>query len=109
LNNRRLAALFGFVLVATGLVGLTHAPSPMSSATPYDLFHIAFGAIGIACSVGRRGSKAFNIGFGAIDLYQALAQQLGWFPADWFLWKSADLILHVGIGALLVGLGFSLD
>jgi hypothetical protein len=108
-NNRKLAGGFGAILIVTGLLGLAHGPSPMSSATPYDVFHVAFGALGLYCSLKPGRAKAFNVGFGAIDLYQAVAQQFAWFPQDYFVWKPADQLLHVVIGGLLVFLGLKLD
>lgn len=49
--------------------------------------------------------RAFNVGFGLIDLYQALASALGLFPGEYFRWQTADDVLHVVIGTALVAVG----
>jgi hypothetical protein len=49
--------------------------------------------------------RAFNIGFGLLDLYQALASFMDWFPESYFGWKTADDILHIIIGAVLFLIG----
>ena len=48
---------------------------------------------------------AFNIGFGAIDLYQAVASFAGLFPEQLFRWTVVDDVLHVIVGAALVLIG----
>jgi hypothetical protein len=101
--NRKLAGGFGAALILTGILGLLAVPSPMSAAVPYDVFHIAFGVVGLACAAaGGRAGRAFNGGFGLIDLYQAAAQRAGWFPIAYFHWRPADLVMHVLVGAALV-------
>ena len=64
---------------------------------------------GIACaaSASRRPAQAFNIGFGALDLYQAAASRRGWFPKRWFRWRAADDALHVVVGTALIVAGLS--
>lgn len=52
------------------------------------------------------GVIGFNLVFGAIDLYQAVAGVTGWFPAQLFGLKPADHLVHVAIGVALVGLGY---
>jgi len=49
-RNRRLLTVFGPLLIATGLAGLLLPArlSLMSNATPYDVFHLAGGALGTA-------------------------------------------------------------
>ena len=76
-----------------------------SGAPAYNVFHLIFGALGIVASRRRRTARAFNVGFGAIDLYQAVASRRGWFPQKAFRWKTADDVLHVVIGAGLVAAG----
>src|SRR5262249_54856392 len=86
-------------------------PSPpdrlLRTAPAYNVFHIIFGTLGLACVLsGREGAvAAFNLGFGAIDLYQALASFAHWFPIDHFRWMRADDVLHVVLGVLLVSVG----
>ena len=104
-----LAGLFGPLLVLTGVAGLLLPPrlSLMSNAVPYDVFHIAFGALAIALVAARsaRGAALFNAGFGAVDLYQALAGVTGLFPAAAFQLRPADHAVHVLFGLLLVLVG----
>ena len=108
-RNVLLLTVFAPVLIATGLAGLLLPPgrSPMSGAVAYDVFHIFFGALGLAIVAGRsaRLASLFNIGFGAVDLYQAVAGILGIFPAGVFGLRPADHVLHVVLGLLLVGVG----
>ena len=107
--SRTVARVFGPVLIVTGLLGFAvpKGKAATSGAPAYNIFHLIFGGIGMACASSRRGraSQAFNIGFGAIDLYQALASRRGWFPQRWFRWKKADDLLHVTIGAALIVAG----
>jgi len=107
--SRSTLRIFAPVLVLTGVLGflIPHKKSLTSGAPAYNVFHLIFGAIGIVCaaSPGRRPAQAFNIGFGALDLYQAAASQRGWFPTQWFRWRVADDVLHVGIGAGLIVAG----
>ena len=101
--------VFGPVLIVTGLLGFAvpKGKAVTSGAPAYNIFHLIFGGIGIACasSPRRRASQMFNIGFGAIDLYQAVASRRGWFPQRWFRWKKADDVLHLAIGAGLIVAG----
>ena len=108
-RNLWLTGLFGPVLVLTGAAGLLlpERLSLMSNAVPYDVFHITFGVLGVALAVARsaRGAALFNLGFGAIDLYQALAGVTGLFPAGLFHLRPADHAVHVLFGVLLVVFG----
>jgi hypothetical protein len=105
--NTVVLAIFAPVLILTGALGFVLPPGPMSAAPAYNIFHIAFGALGTALVLTRRDPaiRAFNIGFGLIDLYQALASALDLFPAEHFRWQTADDVLHVVIGAALVAVG----
>lgn len=105
--NRVVLAIFAPVLILTGALGFVLPPGPMSAAPAYNIFHIVFGALGGALVLARRPGpiRAFNIGFGLIDLYQAVASFLGLFPLAYFQWKTADDVLHVVIGAALVAVG----
>jgi hypothetical protein len=109
-NHNRLAlAIFAPVLILAGALGFVLPPGPMSAAPAYNIFHLVFGALGGALVLlGRdRPIRAFNIGFGLIDLYQAAASLLGLFPIHHFQWKAADDVLHVVLGAALVAIGLS--
>jgi hypothetical protein len=106
-RNLRLLALFGPVLILTGVAGLLLPPSLMSNAAPYDIFHICFGTLGVAIVLLRsaRGAALFNLGFGAVDLYQAFAGLIGLFPAQVFHLRPGDHVVHVVLGLLLVVFG----
>jgi hypothetical protein len=108
-RNLRLLTVFGPLLIVTGVSGLLLPPglSLMSGAAPYDIFHILFGALGLAIVLSRsaRWAALFNLGFGAVDLYQALAGAIGFFPAGPFGLRPADHVVHVLFGLLLVAFG----
>ncbi|MGI8657079.1 MAG: hypothetical protein ACR2LC_17900 [Pyrinomonadaceae bacterium] len=75
--NRIALMVFAPVLILTGIAGfLIPADKGLTSgAMPYNVFHIVFGCLGIALWLSKDEWLAinFNIGFGLIDLYQALA------------------------------------
>jgi len=108
-RNLRLLAVFGPVLILTGVTGLILPPglSLMSGAAPYDIFHIVFGTLGLAIVLARsaRYAALFNLGFGAVDLFQAVAGVVGFFPAGPFGLRPADHVVHLVLGALLVVFG----
>ncbi|HEY9282096.1 MAG TPA: hypothetical protein VIP46_01460 [Pyrinomonadaceae bacterium] len=99
--------VFAPVLILVGALGfvLPESASLTSTASAYNWFHVAFGALGLLLALSRRESyaRAFNLGFGLIDLYQAAASFLHLFPEKHFRWTRADDVLHVAVGALLVG------
>jgi hypothetical protein len=105
--NKIILSVFAPILVLTGIFGFVLPEGPMSCALVYNIFHIVFGFIGLASILGGRlaAIRGFNIGFGLIDLYQALASAMDWFPESLFAWKPADDVLHVVIGAGLVVIG----
>jgi hypothetical protein len=107
--NRSIARAFGATLILTGVAGFVIPPKKAltSGAPAYNVFHLIFGVTGIVASRRRRTARAFNAGFGAIDLYQAVASRRGWFPQKAFRWKTADDVLHVVIGAGLIAAGLS--
>jgi len=109
--NLRVAGGFGAILILTGAAGLVW-PDPaglMSQAVPYDLFHLAFGTLGLTLGLRRRPVPAalFNLGFGAVDLYQVLAGLTGLFPARLFGLKPGDHLVHLVLGVALVACGLS--
>ena len=100
--------IFAPVLILTGLLGFIMPDGLISSAPEYNIFHIVFGFIGLGFAISRNENliRDFNIGFGLIDLYQALANFMNWFPDSYFQWKTADDYLHISVGAALVLIGF---
>jgi hypothetical protein len=110
LVNGRVLAVFGPVLIVAGIAGFLTPPrlALMSGAPAYNVFHIAFGALGTALVLAKTatGMAAFNLGFGAADLYQAVAGVAGWFPARQFRYKPADHVVHVVLGLGLAAVGW---
>src|SRR5262245_21313557 len=107
--NFFILAIFAPALVLVGILGFIIPPhkSLTSGAAPYNIFHIAFGVIGAAIVMSNHPAtiKTFNLGFVLIDIYQAIASYFGLFPKHLFKWTRVDDILHVVIGAALVGIG----
>lgn len=111
--NMLVLRIFAPVLIVVGVLGfvLPESMAMTSGAAPYNIFHIVFGLIGLGCVASKQLSlvRAFTIGFGAIDLYQAVASFAGLWPKALFQWKTADDVLHIVIGLLLVGVGVLAD
>lgn len=109
-RNVQLLTAFAPLLLLTGVLGfvLPSSMSLMSGAAPYNVFHLLAGAVGAGLLVARRvsGIIAFNLAFGLIDLYQALAGVTGLFPAGFFALRPADHVVHVLVGSVLVVVGY---
>jgi len=107
--NSLTLAIFAPILILVGILGfvIPANKSLTSGETSYNLFHITFGVLGIIIMLtGNEGAiRAFNIGFGVIDLYQAVASFASLFPKQLFKWTRVDDILHVVVGAVLVLIG----
>jgi len=103
------ASVLAPLLVLTGALGfaLPARWALLSGAPVYNLFHGAAGMAGIWLVIrfGGRGAVAFNLAFGLVDLYQALAGAVDLFPAALFAYRPLDDVLHVVLGLGLVGLG----
>ena len=108
--NGRVLAVFGPVLILTGIAGfLIPARFALLSGAPsYNVFHIAFGILATALVLARSATAiaAFNLGFGIGDVYQLVAGLTGWFPARQFRYKPADHVVHAVIGVGLVAVGW---
>jgi hypothetical protein len=107
--NRKVLLVFAPILILIGTLGFL-LPSTIgltSGAAQYNIFHITFGIIGLIILFTKRECfiRGFNIGFGVIDLYQALASFLHLFPESVFRWTRGDDILHIVIGAGLIAVG----
>lgn len=102
-------AVFAPILVIVGILGfIIPADKAATSGAPaYNVFHIVFGVTGIVLALTSNDTaiRTFNIGFGAIDLYQAAASRLHWWPEKLFRWTKVDDVLHVVIGVVLVAVG----
>lgn len=109
--NYRVLLIFAPVLILTGILGFVIPTDKglMSGAPAYNIFHIIAGSVGLLLVLAKDEDfiRAFNIGFGLIDLYQAVASFMHLFPEQAFLWKPADDVLHIVIGAGLVCVGLS--
>ena len=107
--NQIVLLIFAPLLIIVGIAGLVIPAdkSLTSGAIPYDIFHICFGIVGVIILLAKsvRGAIIFNIGFGLIDLYQAVASYFNLFPKSFFLWTGVDDILHIVIGLILVIVG----
>ena len=105
--NRVVLTVFAPLLILVGVLGfvLPESAGLTSGAPAYNVFHIVSGALGLLLLLAKRESyaRAFNLGFGLVDLYQAAASFLHLFPEQFFRWTRADDVLHVAVGALLVG------
>ena len=108
--NYYVLLIFAPLLIVVGILGflIPENKSLTSGAPAYNIFHIAFGLIGLGIlySGDVPCMRWFNIGFGVIDLYQAAASFLHIFPERHFRWKRADDVLHVLIGLALVAVGW---
>lgn len=107
--NQTTLMILAPLLILTGVAGfvLPSNLSLMSNATPYNLFHIVCGAIGLVLMQTKNdlAASAFNFGFGLIDLYQVLASVVGLTPIEYFHWTFADDVVHVILGFALVLIG----
>ena len=107
--NYYVLVVFAPILLLVGALGFVLPPSASltSGAPAYNVFHLVSGALGLALALSKRESliRAFNVGFGLVDLYQAAASFLHLFPEQHFRWTRADDVLHVAVGALLVAVG----
>lgn len=105
----RLLRWFGPLLIVTGVLGFLLPPhlTLMSGATAYNVFHIVAGfvAIAVLMTESGRAAAAFNLGFGLLDLWQAVAGLFSIFPADLFALRPADHLVHVVVGGALVWVG----
>ena len=105
---RALTAL-SLLLIAAGLLGFI-VPADlalMSGATAYNIFHLVAGAIGITVRLhgSTQQAKRFLFVFGCVDLWQAVAGPLGFFPAVFFALRPADHIVHLLLGGMLIWVG----
>ena len=107
--NQKTVMVLAPLLILTGAAGFIIPPqySLMSGATPYNLFHIIFGSIGLLVTMTNNDllASSFNFGFGLIDLYQVVASVVGLTPIQYFYWTYADDVVHVLLGFALVIIG----
>jgi len=108
LNQKTLAVLAPLLMLA-GIAGfvIPEQHSLFSGATPYNLFHLIFGAIGLILITTKNDlwASLFNFVFGLIDLYQVLASVVGLTPVQYFYWTYFDDVAHVLLGFALTIIG----
>jgi len=111
--NYKVLLAFAPLLILIGILGFIIPPEKAltSGAAAYNIFHISFGTIGLVLLFLKNESsiRLFNISFGLIDLYQALASFAHLFPEQYFKWTRVDDVLHIVIGAGLVLVGIFAD
>ncbi len=107
--NRVTLLIFAPLLLLVGVLGFVIPPelSLTSGAASYNVFHLFFGIVALVILFTRNeaGAAYFNLGFGAIDLYQFIASYVHLFPEQYFRWTAADDVLHIVIGLILVLMG----
>ena len=107
--NRKTLGIFAALLLIVGVLGffVPTQQSLTSGATPYNVFHLIFGALGLLILFSRseRAAIGFNVGFGLIDLYQVFASLVNLPPKQYFLWTRVDDIVHIIIGLMLLLIG----
>jgi hypothetical protein len=108
LNQKTLTVIAPLLMLA-GIAGfvIPERYSLFSGETPYNIFHLIFGAIGLLLLTTKNDlwASLFNFGFGLIDLYQVLASVVGLTPIQYFLWTYFDNVAHVLIGFALTIIG----
>jgi hypothetical protein len=108
LNQKTLTVIAPLLMLA-GIAGfvIPERYSLFSGETPYNIFHLIFGAIGLLLLTTKNDlwASLFNFGFGLIDLYQVLASVVGLTPIQYFLWTYFDDVAHVLIGFALTIIG----
>lgn len=107
--NYYVLLIFAPILILVGILGflIPQNKSLTSGAPAYNIFHIAFGLLGLLLVFLGNDAliRSFNIGFGLIDLYQAAASLAHFFPEKYFRWTRVDDVLHIIVGAILVAVG----
>lgn len=99
--NRVCALVIALILIGIAVRGF----AGFSQSAAYDAFHLIFGVIGLLSVIVAAGrySPAFNLVFGLIDAYQAIAQPLGLFPTQLFNLSASDTAQHVIVAVVLIG------
>lgn len=92
---------------AIALALLLFVAAAFDRVVVYAAFHAGAGGLAVLSALFSRGryASAFLLLFGAIDLYQATASTLGWFPRELFHYTPTDDLAHWVLGTLLVALG----
>jgi hypothetical protein len=118
-----LTLLFGVVFILVGILGfipgITTHYSDLSFAGSdseakllgvfqvsilHNFVHILFGLVGLAAARSFDSSRLYMIGGGIIYLALFLLGIVG--GADWIPANTADHWLHLGLGVVMVGIGY---
>ena len=113
---RKVALIFGVVLLAVGLLGFVPALTPdgrllgiFAVDTLHNLVHVATGLAGIGAYVA--GSRASRVYFQVFGVVYAIVTLVGFLQGDTVLGlipvNVADNLLHLAITALALYLGFA--
>jgi hypothetical protein len=106
-SNTILLWILAPIILIAGIGGffIPYSKAIFSGAPAYNIFHIIAAIIAFACLFSKSVAavRAFNLIFGLIDLYQAAAGFLLFFPIKQFLYRPADNYIHVVLGLVLVG------
>ena len=104
--NYTVLKFFAPILILTGILGfvLPKEASLISNASYYNIFHIISGLIGLLFVFSKNNNliKGFNLVFGIVDIYQAIANWFKLFPLEYFQWTVIDDIVHLIIGIALI-------
>lgn len=115
---RTLAIIFGMFFIAIGIMGFV--PAYMTNGKLFDIFrlnfehniaHLATGIISLLCGlISGFASKMFFITSGVVYVFLALLGfQIGeGMVFDMIAVNLADNILHAGVGAIFLLIGFSI-
>ena len=107
--NQKTLMVLAPLLVLTAIAGfvIPEQYNLLSGATPYNMFHLIFGTLGLLLISANSNlvASSFNLGFGLIDLYQVLASEVGLTPIQYFHWTYVDDVVHVLLGFALVIIG----
>lgn len=107
--NQKALMVLAPLLVLTGIAGfvIPEQYNLMSGATPYNMFHLICGTVGLLLISANSDllASSFNLGFGLIDLYQVIASVVGLTPIQYFHWTYVDDVVHVLLGFALVIIG----
>jgi len=118
---RRVALVFGIVLVLVGILGLVSAGGMEMGADPaagmllgmfpvnllHNIVHLLFGIWGLVASRSFAGAKLYAQVTGVIYLVLAICGLVIPTPFGFIPIGGADIGLHAVLGLVLAGIGFT--
>lgn len=117
---RKAAILFGLIFLIPGVLGFTGVAKPDAHGMPmllnlfmvgtvHNLVHIVTGVIGLAAATSARYAKLYlQVGGVVYGLVALIGLVQGDTVLGLFAVNMADNILHVGLSAVMLALGFGL-